>query len=212
MSAEDMLIWLETDYRSPIKTSTFGPYTFSSSDIQLLCEKLYEIGDEHPIHKLSREEIYNCGTLLRVNGLRCLDDKGNTYFTIFIKTEKNAEVATRLRTPAEHPTLTLYRVQMTTCWPDYKVEGEASLVDEIRKRLDPDGIRLLRDDPFQTYIRVEDAAARAKAFKGKGDGKGPMQLIDGVRAGGALTWDGRYISRIVVVSRYSVGERRRIHM
>jgi hypothetical protein len=80
---------------------------------------------------------------------------------------------------------------MTRWWPDYKLSADTSLEDEIRKCLDPDGIRIMRDDAFQTFMSEKNLAAKAKSFvKGESSAECEMVLVNGVVvAGGIATWD-----------------------
>jgi hypothetical protein len=157
---DELLSWLEVDYVKPAKISTFGPYSSSNDSRFWMRQRTYEISDEYPINKLSTEEIdtamSNAETLQlgQGAGIPCFDKKGNRFFTMFLPFEINLEVANRLRMRDEYPTLKLYRTQMTRWWPDYKLSADTSLKDEIRKRLDPDGIRFLRDDAFQKFVSV----------------------------------------------------------
>jgi hypothetical protein len=167
---DELLMWLGVDYMKPAKTSAFGPYS-SFNDVRFwMRQKMYEIGDEHPFNKLSREEIdtimSNVETLQlgQGTGIPCFDKKGKRFFTMFLSFDIILEVANRLHMRDKYPTSKLYRTQMTRWWPDYKLSADTSLKNEIRKRLDPDAIRLLRDDAFQTFLSEENLAAKAKSF------------------------------------------------
>lgn len=152
--AYDVIIWLEVAYRNPAKTSMFGPYANSGLDKLLIREQLYEIGGEHVVNKLSEGAINRAlnesPNFDGIHGLSCHDTEGNICFTIFVKRETNAAVAGKLRTPSEYSTLTLYCVQVTDWWPKIHLDTNGSLEDVIKERLHDDGIRLQKNDLFET--------------------------------------------------------------
>ncbi|KAH5454363.1 hypothetical protein HBI47_012860 [Parastagonospora nodorum] len=186
--AYDVIIWLEVAYRNPAKVSTFDPYANSGLDQSLIRERLYEIGGEHPVNKLSEEAI-NRGlnespNFDGIHGLTCHDDEGNTYFTVLV----------------------------TDWWPQIHLDANGSLVDVISERLDSNGIRLQKNDLFETWLSQEGAIARAQGqLHGEpavGRNVVPVQLVDGILAG-MVTVAG-YVWRTVVVLEYGVYERRRM--
>jgi len=171
--AYDVIIWLDVVYRNPAKTSTFGPYAnlgLDKSFIRAINQALNESPNFEGIH-----------------GLSCHDAKGNIHFTIFVKRETNAAVAGKLRTRSEYSTLTLYRVQVTDWWPKIHLNANGSLEGLIKERLDDDGIRLQKNDVFETWLSQEGAMARGQAQLHGEPAVGryvvPVQLVDGILAG-----------------------------
>lgn len=152
--------------------------------------------------------------LRKLDRLHMSNTQGKWVFTIHVKREINPEVATALRDPTMHETLELYRIQRTNFFPDYELEVTGSLAEEISRRLDPDGLRLLADDLFETHLVKKDAMAHANLHIHSEDAPDgdvvPLERVEGVLAG--MVRDDRVVLMLVTICQYTVIGRRRRNM
>ncbi|KAH7089998.1 hypothetical protein FB567DRAFT_522043 [Paraphoma chrysanthemicola] len=216
--ANSTLIWIDFARKSPIVVSTFGPYTHSPNDIELLQERLFEMCDKDPKHKIPHSQVRAAMTrdLARLDKLHVFTAKGEWWFTIHVKQETNLGIASGLRDTISHDTLELYRVQETMFrevdGPDFQIKVLGSVADEISRRWDPDGLRLLIQDPFWTFQSKEEATLFAnKQLRDQEELGGiliALQCVRGIWAGLVYSSDD-YIMSMVTIVRYSVSRRRR---
>jgi hypothetical protein len=215
------LIWIDIVQKKPIIVSTFGPYTNFPDDQQLLRDRLYEMCDADPEHRIAHSLIDAALTpkLKRLEKLHATTAKDKWWFTVHVKRERNLRIANAIRDSSRNETLELYRVQLTEFRKEdgtgFTIKVEGSIADEIRRRLDPEGLRLLVKDIVVTLSSKKEAIAFAdeRLYGKEEDDKivMPLQCVEGLLAGMTHSPEG-YILSMVAITRFNVAERRRQSM
>jgi hypothetical protein len=215
------LIWIDIVQRKPIIVSTFGPYTNFPDDQQLLRDRLHEMCDADPEHRISHSLIDAALTprLKRLEKFHATTANHEWWYTVHVKRERNLRIANAIRDRSRNGTLELYRVQVTEFRKEdgtgFTIKVDGSIADEIRRRLDPEGLRLLVKDIVVTFSSKKEAIAFAdERLYGKEEDDRivmPLQCVEGLLAGMTHSLEG-YILSIVTITRFNVAERRRQNM
>ncbi|KAF2024988.1 hypothetical protein EK21DRAFT_18747, partial [Setomelanomma holmii] len=136
---DNTLVWIDMVYKKPIHVafetvtviSTFGPYTNSTYDQNLLRQRLYEMCDADPQHLISHNLVDNAMTpsLEQLHLLQANRADGERLFTVYVKDDDHG----------------------------FCIKVDGSIEDMIRRRLDPEGLRLLPDDWVSTFCSKKEA-------------------------------------------------------